>query len=320
MRFKATATTGFALAILGVSMLSGAALAQPAPAVTITPGSLYLFGAFGGGPTTYGWSFRPSANLEVVQLGFCDGAPYSPLGLTEPHDVGIFDASGALIVSATVPAGTSASLVDNFWYVPIPPTALWKGQVYTIGALLPAPWSDVILDSDVPPGQPPAITLDQRITWLQGVSDYPGAPVLTFPTSPCCGTLFGFFGPTFYISGANPIVKVAIDVKPGTFPNAVNLRSNGLVPVAILGSPAFDAMQADPASLTLAGAKVKAIGKGKYNCNGEDVNADGRPDLVCHFATSQLAVKPGDSMVVLEGTTFAGARFRGQDTIRIVPN
>jgi hypothetical protein len=320
MRSKATATTVLVLALLGVPMLSGSAFAQAGPAVSIPPVfSMYLFGGYGGLPVTYGWKFQPTADLTITQLGFCDGAPYSAVGLGEPHDVGIFDEGGALVVSATVPAGAGASLVDNFWYVPIPPTVLANGSVYTIGAYLPAPKTDPILDSDVPPGGLPPITLDPRITWLAGVSDA-GGPSLAFPTMPCCGTLFGFFGPTFYIASSSTISTVAIDVKPGAFPNAVNLRSNGVVPVAIFGSSSFDALQVDPASLTLAGAKVKAIGKGAYSCHGEDVNRDGRPDLLCQFATSQLVVRPGDSTVALEGKTFAGGRIRGEDSIRIVPN
>jgi len=320
MRLKAAATTVLTLTLLGVSMLSGAAFAQSGPAVSITPGSLYLFGAGGGVPITYGWSFQPKADLTITQLGFSDGAPYSTVGLDETHDVGIFDAAGALIVSATVPAGTGASLVDNFWYVAIPPTVLSNGKVYTIGAYLPSPKNDTILYSDlvIPPGVPTPIILDSRITWLAGVSDYPGGPSLAFPTSPCCMSLFGFFGPTFFIASSSTIVTVAIDVKPGSFPNSINLRSNGVVPVAIFGSTAFDVLQVDPASLTLAGAKVKVVGKGKYSCQGEDVNRDGRMDLLCHFLTSQLVIRPGDSTVALEGTTFAGARFRGLDTVRIV--
>ncbi|MEL4304793.1 hypothetical protein [Methanococcoides sp. LMO-2] len=37
-----------------------------------------------------------------------------------------------------------------------------------------------------------------------------------------------------------------IDVKPGSCPNAVNLNSNGLLPIAILGSPQLDVTEIDP--------------------------------------------------------------------------
>ena len=318
MRSKATSTTVLTLALLCVSVLPSAAFAQSSPAVSIPPAfSQYLFGGSGGGPITYGWKFQPKTDLTITQLGFCDGAPYSTVGLDESHDVGIFDATGSLIVSATVPAGTGALLVDNFWYVAVPPTVLSGGKVYTIGAHLPLPWYDQILYSDVPPGGVPPITLDSRITWLAGVSDFPGGATLAFPTEPCCGTLLGFFGPSFRMDS---ISTVAIDIKPGTFPNSINLRSNGVVPVAIFGSSSFDALQIDPASLRLAGAKVKVVGKGAYSCHGEDVNLDGRPDLLCHFLTSQLVIRPGDSTAALEGKTFAGARFQGTDAVRIVPD
>jgi hypothetical protein len=325
MRSKATATTFLTLALLCVSMISGTAFAQPGPAVSISLGPPLgpLFGSGGGGLITVGWKFQPKANLTITQLGFCDGAPFSTAGLDEPHDVGIFDAAGSLIVSATVPAGSNALLVDNFWYVAVPPTVLLNGEVYTIGAYLPPPGNDQIIHTfgAFGPGVVPPIILDPRVTWLQTVNDYPGGPALAFPTKDLLRTkVLGVFGPTFYIASSSQISTVAIDIKPGSFPNSINLRSNGVVPVAIFGSTVFDALQVDPASLTLAGAKVKVVGKGKYSCQGEDVNRDGRPDLVCHFLTSQLVVESGDSIVALEGTTFAGARFRGQDTVRIVPN
>ncbi len=81
----------------------------------------------------------------------------------------------------------------------------------------------------------------------------------------------------------------------------------------------FDAIQVDPASVTLAGARVKLIGKGKYSCSAQDVNSDGLPDLVCHVQTAQLAIQTGDSVALLEASTLSGQRIRGEDSIRIVP-
>jgi len=64
------------------------------------------------------------------------------------------------------------------------------------------------------------------------------------------------------------VIRVAIDIKPGSDPNSINLSSAGVVPVAILSSATFDATQVDPASVTLAGARVKLIGKGdRYSCS-----------------------------------------------------
>lgn len=309
-------------AALALAMLGGAgAEAQPGPAVSIVPYfNTYIFGSFGGIPITYGWSFETHADLTISQLGYYDGMPYWTGPLNEPHVVGIFDSDGALVVSATVPAGTAASLVDNFWYVDIPPTRLPFGKTFTIGAYLPAPKLDLIIYTDVPPGEPPLITFDSRITWRQGVSDYPGGPELAFPTSPCCGTLLGFFGPSFVIASSREVPVVAIDIRPGSFPNVINLRSNGVVPVAILGAAGFDALQVKPASLRLSGASVKTIGKGQYSCHAEDVNGDGRTDLVCQFVTSQLTLAPGATLAVLEGELNDGTRIRGEDSVQTVPH
>lgn len=116
------------------------------------------------------------------------------------------------------------------------------------------------------------------------------------------------------------IMEVLIDIKPGSFPNSISLGSAGLIPVAILSSPTFDATEVNPSSVTLAGAKVKLIGKGdKYSCNAEDVNGDNLLDLVCHVMTAQFLIESGDSVAVLEAETFSGQAIRGQDSIQIVP-
>ncbi|MBI3989349.1 MAG: hypothetical protein HY347_07005, partial [candidate division NC10 bacterium] len=112
-----------------------------------------------------------------------------------------------------------------------------------------------------------------------------------------------------------------IDIKPGSFPNSINLGSAGVIPVAILSSPTFDATQVNPASVSLAGARVKLIGKGdKYACSADDVNLDGWLDLVCHVVTAQFMIEPGDSLAVLEAETFGGQAIRGEDSIQIVPD
>lgn len=121
-------------------------------------------------------------------------------------------------------------------------------------------------------------------------------------------------------AGKCKVVTVAIDIKPGSFPNSINLGSAGVVPVAILSSATFDATQVDPATVTLAGAAVKLIGKGdKYACSAQQVNEDGRMDLVCHVVTAQFIIEPGDSVAVLEAKTFNGQPIRGEDSINIVP-
>jgi len=114
---------------------------------------------------------------------------------------------------------------------------------------------------------------------------------------------------------------VSIDIKPGSFPNSINLSAAGVIPVAILSTPTFDATHVDPATVTLAGARVKMIGKGShYACSSADINGDPYPDLICHVVTAQFLIEPGDSIAILEAQTFGGQAIRGEDSIRIVPD
>ena len=123
-------------------------------------------------------------------------------------------------------------------------------------------------------------------------------------------------------AGKCKVLSVAIDIKPGSDPNSINLGSAGNIPVAILSSPTFDApAEVDADSLRLAGATVNLIGKAdKFQCSSQDVNADGLLDLVCHFETQTLfLLEPGDTVAVIEGETFDGAAIRGEDSVKIVP-
>jgi hypothetical protein len=118
----------------------------------------------------------------------------------------------------------------------------------------------------------------------------------------------------------SPLLQILIDIKPGSFPNSINLASAGAVPVAILSSETFNATTVVPETISLAGARVKLVGKSNRSlCAAEDVNADGRLDLVCHVVTAQFIIEVGDSIAVLEAQTTSGQNIRGQDSIRIVP-
>lgn len=118
-----------------------------------------------------------------------------------------------------------------------------------------------------------------------------------------------------------PPLIISIDIKPGSDLNNINLKSSGVIPVAIFSSDTFDATKIAPETVTLAGASVKKAGKaGKYLCNDEDVNEDGLLDKVCKVYTAEFVIGAGESIAVLEAETFDGTPVRGEDTIRIVPN
>ncbi|MDL1987911.1 MAG: hypothetical protein LWX08_09700 [Deltaproteobacteria bacterium] len=115
--------------------------------------------------------------------------------------------------------------------------------------------------------------------------------------------------------------SVAIDIKPGSDPNSINLGSNGLIPVAILSSQDFDATNVDPDTVMLAGAGLEVRGKGnKYMAHEEDVNGDGLLDLVMQVGTANLDLGSfQDGYAILTGETFDNVSFEGEDKINIVP-
>jgi hypothetical protein len=112
---------------------------------------------------------------------------------------------------------------------------------------------------------------------------------------------------------------VDIDIKPGSDPNSINLGSEGVVPVAILGSETFDVTQIEQLSLELAGSDARQ--KGRHHRIGayEDVNGDGFMDLVVQFPVEDLELTEADTEATVTGTLKDGTPFEGTDAVRIVP-
>ena len=130
-------------------------------------------------------------------------------------------------------------------------------------------------------------------------------------------------GATITLAAPDSGVKeVTIDIKPGSYPNTINLGSNGVIPVAILSDPDFDATTVDPESVSLAGSGVAVRGKGnKYLAHEEDVNGDGLTDLVVKVETENLNLpdKFQEGYGIVTGQTSDGVEFTGSDYIIIVP-
>ena len=109
-------------------------------------------------------------------------------------------------------------------------------------------------------------------------------------------------------------IDVLIDVKPDSTENPVNPGSNGVLPVALLGSESFDVMNVDPGSLALGVNAAPAEGM-EY----ADSNGDGWIDLVAHYRTAETGTAYGDTSICLTGATTDGVELAGCDAIRTVP-
>ena len=88
---------------------------------------------------------------------------------------------------------------------------------------------------------------------------------------------------------------------------------------AILSTEFFDATTVDPLSITLASAPGKLKGKGKPMTSTQDVNGDGRLDLVVHVETEALQLSETSQQAILKGKTSAGVKIRGSDSVRVIP-
>ena len=115
-----------------------------------------------------------------------------------------------------------------------------------------------------------------------------------------------------------------IDIKPCSWPNAVNPGDKGVIPVAIQTTSVaagesidFDATTVDPLSVEFGPAGATARhGRGHI----EDWDEDGDLDMVLHFLTQETGIAAGDTIACLTGATLVGQGIRGCDAVVTVPH
>ena len=126
---------------------------------------------------------------------------------------------------------------------------------------------------------------------------------------------------TVIVEVNDAVQNVAIDIKPGSDPNSINLCSHGAVPLAILGSDTFDVSLIKTETLRFAEATVKVVGKKDPHslCSYEDVNGDYITDLICHYVTRDIAGVDGEStFATVNGELIDGTPIEGSDSVNIV--
>ena len=117
-------------------------------------------------------------------------------------------------------------------------------------------------------------------------------------------------------------ITVSIDIRPGSLTNPINIRSQGVVPVAILGSSTFDVKSLAPETLTFgpgaAGPTHDLTSARTLADHIIDVNVDGYPDLVFHPKQTDSGIRQGDTEACVGGETQAGTSITGCDSIQVV--
>jgi hypothetical protein len=125
-----------------------------------------------------------------------------------------------------------------------------------------------------------------------------------------------------------PVIEVSVDIKPMSWPNPLNVKSRGVLPVAILGTEDFDVTQIDPATVRLEGIAPLRWALEDVGTVGDPLaGPDGFTDLTLKFDTQEIVaalgdVNDGDVMVLhLTGNLteeFGGTPIVGEDVVRII--
>jgi len=129
------------------------------------------------------------------------------------------------------------------------------------------------------------------------------------------------------------VEQVFIDIKPQSCPNPVNIKSKGVLPVAVLGTEDFDVTAIDPASIRLEGiapirSSVEDVSTPYVNpqdeCDCTIEGEDGFADLTLKFDTQEIVgvigeVTDGETLVLtLTGELFDGISIEGKDCIIVL--
>ena len=132
-------------------------------------------------------------------------------------------------------------------------------------------------------------------------------------------TFIGVAGLSTVVGLIPEALNVHVDIKPGDGANAINLKSRGSLPVAILSTSTFDARTIDISFIRIAGAPVRTKPNGQPMFSYQDVNGDGLLDLVVQIDTEQLEITSNDTQANLTARTKNGLSIIGHDSIKLVP-
>jgi hypothetical protein len=269
-----------------------------------------------------GGGYNVGAVDLTVDLNYAGGVPASPYNYS--------DMTGFVAVGSTSPQG------------------IWT--VVQDGGAAGIKWGRVTWNTE-PEGSVPAgasITVEARAADTEaGLGGQSFVPVTS-------GTLFDITGQYIEVrvtlaaasDGTSPVlsdiriepavIDVAIDIKPFSWPNSINPKSGGVVPVAILGTDDFDVTTIDVTTLTFGPwgttpahdltdpdtyydhtheRVCDALGCiwVDYDANGDDIM-----DLVSHYVQKQTGLTPADLEACIDGETLDGIAIHGCDAVRVL--
>jgi hypothetical protein len=140
--------------------------------------------------------------------------------------------------------------------------------------------------------------------------------------------------PAIIIAAPDSDIEINIDIKPNSCPNSINVKSGGVLPVAILGTDTFDVANVDPETVLLEGIAplrwsyedvATPFGDELVDCSSCTVEGpDGFVDLTLKFDKQELIaalgeVEDGECLIVtLTGELIDVTTLSGSNIVRII--
>jgi hypothetical protein len=115
------------------------------------------------------------------------------------------------------------------------------------------------------------------------------------------------------------VLVVDIDIKPGSDPNAINLKKDKIITVAILGNSTFDVHGIDVSPLSDAPKFGGTTPKSPTRVSYQDVNHDGFTDLVLQYKLAGLGFTTSSTEGCISGKLIDGTVIEGCDSVKIIP-
>lgn len=264
--------------------------------------------------------------------------PNDPGDRAQHVDVG---GDGSVVVNAAIFNTTSHRDVDFFSFeakqndvLKIDVGDVYPGMVPIVAVFAPNSTVPALYGTQWYPIN--AFHAQQDGTYIVGVSTDPsyilGLNALSSPAVKDTSPYYYEYGRyKLTISGITPSVQqISIEVKPGskevvvadstssTTRTAVRGNAKGSLPVALLSSSQFNALDVNQDSLRFGATGQEQSLVGCNGGHGTDVDHDGTLDLICHFDLSKTNFGPGVMNGVVTGKTVSGTAFEGQGFLKII--
>jgi hypothetical protein len=194
MGARYAAAIGFIFCATAFPFLADSARADEPAIAFDTDRYWFDFGGFGN----FGWQFMARSDIQISSLGLYDSPGFFGLGdgLLESHAIGIWDVADPSIplVSALIPAGTGAALLNGFRFVDAGPVTLTANHEYVIAALYPS--QDPLDFSTGSPNNPDFVLTVSPEIEFGGYRWNNNSSILAFPENYEPGVILDF-GPNF---------------------------------------------------------------------------------------------------------------------------